>query len=383
MRNCRRSVFICLQMLILVFAVVLVSSCCGSASREPVDISKLVEEFEQHNDSAEDKIFALEYEELAAPIQLADSLYCHGLCSTGEWWFRPSNPLIGSERAEKLVEFYNYGAFMNSIGADYEILLRGFLTNEEPLAPEDVVIDAIRNIEMSVLRNSEDAKALRAEIVWALGNSSKWTEKRSPIVAFSKFGDVISAKYDECSVDSVDVKDYFLSVDSMLAIYLPVQKEIAALDEEARFGRLLQKVSEANSFDDQCGITLVCCMNNKTFADVWSLKLMRQLLESGKYSILLDRMWIVWRTLCQTSLCGMSRDSVIPNHSYEKLRKKVFATIISQMSKAPSDKMVPAQAAVLGNDSHLIRNGSFIYGNDAALYMHYYCPDFYKNSLGE
>lgn len=374
--------------LTLLFAVATLFCSCDSAvfmrpSHRPVDISRLMDEYARHDDLKEDDVMDIEYMALVADNSDEEPEDMQGLCTTKEWWFVHPNRLTGSDDAKRLVKLYNYCSLNNAIGADYEIVLRALMTGDESMVQAKAVANAIWTMDMGPLASSPAANDFREELAWAVGNYGSWTEENSPNASFMKFSDIIFELDSECNVDTVELAGYFQEVSSVIEKYSHVQEQIASLDEEVRFGEVLKHVSEAQTFEEQCGIVLACSSHNETFADVWSLKLMRQLLESGRYSLLLDRMWIIWRTLSQTTLCGTSRDSIIPNYSYEKMRKKVFATLIGQMSKEPSDKMIRVQALVLCSYSHLIRNGSFIYGNDAALYMHYYCPDFYKSSLGE
>ncbi len=300
-----------------------------------------------------------------------------GLCCLSVW------NLDSNDESQILNnDLYNAFSFSHSIWADYEIWARTQLSGlDEQLVPTDSIIFAIGNISAMKLglKHQHEAEKFQKEMVWFINNDpSKWSEGRFPGRAYNKFNDFIVDNI-EIHLDTSEIYNYYRSVVALIFQYDSFQEEIETIqDDSAMFDAIHQKIEEAKSFDEQCAIALACSMKCSTFCGAYSIDLMSSLLKSGKYSVLLEQMWILWRAFSQSVLIGRSRDSVIPNYSYDKMRKRIYTTISKHVKENPQDTNAIICGLRILKHPGLIRNGENMYGNDADVDIMNYCPDFYS-----
>lgn len=297
-----------------------------------------------------------------------------GLCCLSAWY-------LDSEEESKILsnDLYNAFAFSHSIWADYEIWARTQMSGSEQLVPTDSILFALENISAMKLDTmyQKEAEKFKKEMVWFISNGpEKWSDDRFPGRACNKYN-VFVVDNIEIHPDTSEIFNYYRSVEALIYQYDSTQIEIEAVqDDSAMFDAIRKKIEEANSFDEQCAITLACSMKNSTFCGIYSIDLMSSLLKSGKYSILLERMWILWRAFSQ-SVLGRSRDAIIPNYSYDRMRKQVYTTISKHVKENPQDTNAITCGLCLINHPGMVRNGDYMFGNDADVDIMKYCPNFY------
>ncbi len=299
-----------------------------------------------------------------------------GLCCLSAW------NLDSNDESQILNnDLYNAFSFSHSIWADYEIWARTQMSGSEQLVPTDGIIFAIENISAKKLglKHQHEAEKFQKEMVWFINNGpEKWSEDRFPLSAYNKYYDFVVDNIEH--FETSKVYNYFSYVDALISKYDSVQKEIEAIqDDSTMINAICQKIEGARSFDEQCAITLACSMKSSTFRGTYSIDLMSSLLNSGKYSILLERMWILWRAFSQ-SVLGRSRDAVIPNYSYDRMRKQVYTTISKHVKENPQDTNAITCGLCLINHPGMVRNGDYMFGNDADVDIMNYCPDFYGHT---
>lgn len=307
-----------------------------------------------------------------------------GLCCLSAW------NLDSNEESQILNnDLYNAFLFSHSIWADYEIWARTQMSNrfEEQLVPTDSILFAIENISAKKLglKHQHEAEIFQKEMVWLINNGpEKWSEDRFPGEAYNKYINFILENLDSDIDTRKYIINYYRDVEALISKYDSVQKEIEAIqDDSTMIDAIRKKIESARSFDEQCAITLACSRKRSTFCGdlvgggSYSIDLMSSLLKSGKYSVLLERMWILWRAFSQSTLIGRSRDAVIPNYSYDRMRKQVYTTISKHVKECPQDTNAIISGLLLVKHSGLIRNGNNILGNDADEDISNYCPGFY------
>ena len=301
-----------------------------------------------------------------------------GLCSLTRWWV--DNPYSDNATIDSLVQLFNLQTFKFSIWADYEIWLRASLSGTTPLVSTDIITAGILGIDISVFSDTiqhSEAASFRDEVVWGINHFNLLSESRNPDLAASSF-DSITVNLLENKLASIDKCQVFYNViDSMIDRYKSIQRKIASLDEGKRFSAILNYVNNAKTFDEQCGIVLACSSHSETYVPFWTTRLMHALLQSGKYSDLLGRIWILWRAFSQEELFGNSHDSCIPNCYFNKVRKEIFMTTLAHIHYNPLKRQTVISAAMLAIHPIIIRNGSNIFGNDATIDIMLHCPNFY------
>ena len=375
-------IFPCLCGMVMLFG------CNGSSSSDDADttngkadISALISDYTKSCQDGDyvDGIVNAVYDSMICDSVSSPCGNPQGLCTLTTWW--TENPYPGDATLDSLVQFYNLQAYTHAILADYEIWERAWQKGyDTPMVPTDSIKRAILGMDISALGDGvrhNEAEVLRDEIVWCINNADDFSESRNPWMAINRFDSVAVLELLNGIAAEEEYRAFYAVMDSMINSYSSVQQEIASLDEDKRFETILDKVSNAMSFDDQCGIVMTCSMHSETYTSFWMPMLMQSLLQSGKYSNLLGRIWVLWRAVVQREEFGMSRDSYIPNYSFDKIRRQAFLTTLRHIHFNPDDRQAVISAEMFASHPILIRNGSFIMGNDATIEFMTYCPDFY------
>ncbi len=349
--------------------------CCSCIFHKvPLEKSEVETMLERANEERQMKF----YEELINDSLASPTKNPQGLCCLSDW-------ALDNDKSNYVAwglnpEIYNAYSFLFSISSDYEIWARAHMTESEPLVSTDSIVNAIKQINSKPLGSFQKyGENFRTEIIWLMNHTDEWShDGRNPNAAFNKFDE---SMYPSMIIkDSARLEHYFYLVDSLLEKYDYIQKEIASIkDDSKKFDAILEKIESTNDFEKKCAIALVCSSNYSTCMGVQSLELMASLLNSGKYSILLERMWIVWRAISQWLVVGQSRDAVIPNYNYNKVKKNIYMSIINHLKENPSDEDAAICGYVIISDINILRNGSCMYGNEAMIDLMTYCPNFWKN----
>lgn len=350
-----------LSFLIPVFCIIISLLCsCGS---------------QQKDNNANKEETGMDNEEMLDEKYEVDSFETQPLCCLSDWALDKKGLNKNSFGLD--AELYNAFVFIRTIEADYEIWARPQMSGSEPLVSTDSILSAIRQISTKPLgaHYAKEAEIFRTEMVWLMGHVDEWSDDRCPGTAFDRYSSFILD--DKPLWDSTFLYPYYRLVDSLLLKYADVQKEIETLEKETIFNAIQQRVDNAKDFEEQCAIALVCSGRGSTYCGEKSLKLMSSLLNSGKYSVLLERMWIVWRALTQFYAIGSSRDAVIPNDMYNNVRKQIYISVLNHLSCHPKDTMAGACGISIVYDRNLIRNGSNMYGNEAMINLMDLRPYFY------
>lgn len=358
---------------LLSLALVLLASCASQEKHDfksPVDINPLISQYRDfsNNVTTNPDIFECEelnlvYDSIAAPHEVT-----FGRCALSQWWLEPDE--YSSDIANEVASAYNPVALINTVSSDIELWTRG-------LVSADSIVDGIKAMDLSVIKDKnfrKEAEIYRKGLITGILDAESGKEETSSDVS-TRYFQYLNKNVLNKLGDTVRIYRYYDAVDSLITKYVPVVEELKDSDGVSPEA-LLYRVSISKSFDEQCGIALAACLHSYSYS-VWVRKLLSVLLNSGQYSYLLERMWILWRAHSQNEICGMSRDAVIPNYNYDKLRKKVFSNIVSYIDSNPADDNAISAALMIANDPHLIRNGSFMFGNDAAMHIMTYCPDFH------
>ena len=105
------------------------------------------------------------------------------------------------------------------------------------------------------------------------------------------------------------------------------------------------------------------------------------LMKSGKYSPILHRIWITWRSICQCIYYGASRDSAIPNQYYNEFRKMCYLSCLKRIAAHPHDRYAMNCAAAIGGRTNMNRFGMNCFGNECMIEEAMMMPKRY--GLGE
>ena len=97
-----------------------------------------------------------------------------------------------------------------------------------------------------------------------------------------------------------------------------------------------------------------------------AIPMLEKLMESGKFSRYLHEVWRTWRCLKQVAE-SPSRDGMILNLEYNKMRYKCLKTILGQIMLNPNDIYAINDFCFLATYDNITRYSEFMFGNSAPL----------------
>jgi len=352
----------------------------------PADISSLVKEYKAYlhaNDSMKVEIEMEDYYKLLGTPNNKNTDDTQGLCCLEDWKITIPAEYKKNNYGTDPELMYNAYAFKRSIFSDFEIMFRSYLTNGDmELVPADTIAKAVKGMDCAFEDRTMTRKAtvLRDKIVDCMNHLDEMDENNNPSVAFEEYEEYMVVNYLLANIDSAAFCNYVDDIDKKVVEHKDFAAKVAKAELDMKFRTILREVKRAKTFDEQCAIALACCLSYESYCEVWSLRLLRCLMESGRYSVLLERMWNVWKLLSQIDYCGLSRDSIIPNCSYDLVRKQIYMTVVKHLASHDGDDQAFVMSIFLAGRDGIIRNGSFIMGNDALLDLNIVCPNFYGHN---
>lgn len=362
----------------LFLALALVVTMCASCNNEDktstIDVSNILASYQKDSLASE----------LTSDSCLFDKL---------DYPWRISVP----DKVKKVGQFddtesmYNAYAMLHSIWSEQEVWARHIFTDEE-IDDINLYLDSIKSMEYDFHdeKINQETKLYHDNIIKFMINHTlvtkgqlkeddpKYASIPNPVDSYSRLDSILAHQYFIGKTDSTTLMSLDEKIDSMIDCYSDYQQKVEKAEDSKKVEVFIQALQNAKSFDEQCAIALACCKKNKSMCGPWTIEVLRQLMESGHYSPLLYRVWIVWRSFSQVEYYGLSRDSIIPNLLYDNMRSKVYIAMLNYLSTHKDDSMCIASIAYILSHNDLIRNGSFMAGNDAAIDIMTYCPDYYE-----
>lgn len=266
-------------------------------------------------------------------------------------------------------DFYNSCRLAFDVWSDFDLWLRSN-TSDELVASADV-LGGIRQISEDCISSQPLRKAARVykDSLMQMMNKpyEEWDEEDDAMGLLQNFSIAIEGESyqffenHESFVDSiVDLGNELRKVtEDQLKIYQET-------DSLQRLGFMLNALNGCSTFDEQCSLFLnwINCKEAE-MDDEWIIAVAGRLIDSEKYNPALNEVWMVWRCLFQIQYCGMSRDSFIPNHFYNSMRKKCYMTCLKRIERHPDDIFAMNCAAFLGGRININRMGEGFFGNEA------------------
>jgi hypothetical protein len=113
-----------------------------------------------------------------------------------------------------------------------------------------------------------------------------------------------------------------------------------------------------------------------------AIPIMESLMKERRYSLYLNELWQKWRVLYQDSK-GASKDSEIPNWTYNDYRNICCCTILAYIESHPTDIKAINEFLVMASKENILREGEFDYGNQSAVEKYYLFPERYNKENDE
>lgn len=268
-------------------------------------------------------------------------------------------------------DFYNSCALSWNVWSNYEVWYRGHTT--ELSLSDDEVEKSIEAVSVNIIKDKDVRKAAQefkdSLLELMKSEPDDWNEDVSPMALLISYGDVVESKtykyYD-------DEETFAASLDSVIDIAegMVMDKFQHYLDasEDDQVKVMLDKLSTCRSFDEQCSLWRNWANCEKSNSDDgWIVTVGSALMEGGKYSPLLHRIWVTWRAIVQGLNFGSSRDSSIPNQYYNEYRKMCYISCLKRIESHPDDIYAMNCAAAIGGRTNMNRFGQNYFGNEAMI----------------
>ena len=283
----------------------------------------------------------------------------------------------------KAEDFYNSCALSWNVWSNYEVWYRGHTACL--LRDDEDVRKSIEALSANIIKDSKVRKATQnfmdSLILIMKTEPDEWDEDIDPMSLNFSYNDIIESRVVYKFFD--DEKSFNDSMSCAMPIAWGMTKDkykhYLDADEDEQTGVVLGEMATCKTFDEQCSLWCNWANSKKSnIEDEWITIVGRALMKSGKYSFLLNNIWITWRAICQCLYFGGSRDSSIPNDFYNEYRKMCYITCLDRISRHPDDVYAMNCAAAIGGRSNINRFGQNLIGNEAMIEMLMMLPDRYN-----
>ena len=283
----------------------------------------------------------------------------------------------------KAEDYFNACAFAWNILSNYEVWYRSHMSDE--LRTDSEIIRSTKNIKAEIIKDEDVRKAAQnykdSMLLLMAIPIDEWSEGKNPGRVFDSYCNIVADKQPYFCDDK---ESFYTLYDSIVHETENMTedrfKHYLDAEKESRLKVMLTELSSCKSFDEQCSLWMNWgnCKESR-IDESWLVLVGKTLLESEKYSPILNRLWISWRSLCQFDYYGMSRDSAIPNHMYNVYRKKCYLACLKWIEKHPDDVFAMNCALSLAGRPNINRYGSNIAGNEAMIELYKMMPERFNH----
>jgi len=283
--------------------------------------------------------------------------------------------------------FYNSCAVAFNIWSNHELWLRGCVGCE--LAASDSIKEGIRRMNLNCIREEglqQVARIYRDSMLCLMQTSPEsWSREGDAMDLLMDYSKKIELRAYQFYEDKKSFLDSLKSVNAeLLSITRPVWKAYQEAEEKNRLSLILRGLSDCQTFDEQCSLWLNWANSQESiYEGKWIVAVAEALMKSGKYCLLLNEVWMIWRCLFQVEYMGLSRDSSIPNDYYNDMRKRCYLTCLKRIESHPEDVFAMNCASTIGGRSNLNRFGGNPMGNEAMVEEFYHLPHRFNNNVKE
>lgn len=335
---------------------------------KPVDLLYILQAYEWQKDYEEDDKDSILTEKIAPGLP-EDDIYLFEDTS-----FVLRVPEYAASKQPFLAnaeDFYNSCCLSWNIYSNYEVWYRGHTS--DLLRDDNDVIQSIKNMSIDIIHNKDVRNAARLfkdSLLFLMEKTpDQWKENVDAMNYVVSFGDVVEHNaykfYDdeEAFVNSLDSV-----VDIAEGMAMDRFQHYLDASEEVQLKVILGELAACQNFDEQCSLWRNWANCNKSdIEDEWLVSVGIALMKSGKYSPILHRIWITWRSICQCIYYGASRDSAIPNQYYNEFRKMCYLSCLKRIAAHPSDRYAMNCAAAIGGRTNMNRFGMNCFGNECMI----------------
>ena len=239
---------------------------------------------------------------------------------------------------------------------------------------EDIVAST-SGISLDFLKNTDIKRAAQLyqnSMVHYMLDDNMLQEEEEPHLPFmllEAYNDTIDAKVYKFYQNPELFAD---TLDSVFNLLSELAKEkiskYTEADTEQQLKVMLTELNSCKNFDEQCALWCNWTNNpNSISENFWILAVGKRLMDSGIYHPQINKIWFIFRTLCQSEFFGLSRTSIIPSDYYNTYRRKCYKTCLKRIEQHPDDVIAMYCAYSIAGRVNVIRFGQNYFGNDAMI----------------
>ena len=288
------------------------------------------------------------------------------LLSDKDIYFKADTTLPNIPLINDMLDVANSFAIMRAAYCDAELWFRFRMTVNDEIdsLKTDIIKDkAIRTAAEKYVKDL--VKILPKDtILYKQSDSILWDKVWK---AYMTYGDKLSSRFALDHYGKITKKD----VVNYMAIrqFIPNYDSIYNLrhnqsEENERY--LLMMAEQTPNFDRECLYTVEYAHQRRHEEPHNAIPMLEKLMESGRFSRYLHEVWRTWRCLRQVAE-SPSRDGMILNLEYNKMRYRCMNTILRQIIKNPKDIYAINDFCFLATYDNIIRYSDYMFGNSAPL----------------
>ena len=279
----------------------------------------------------------------------------------------------------ELVSITNSYAILNAAYCDAELWFRF----------GRVVTDSIKQISFDSVWDKEARDAVEKYVntlvdvlpqdtaLWVPADSvlwdKVWTAYRTCAIKLAeRFSLKRYGKITEKDVEKyMDAKQFIPNYDS---IYDLRRKQS---EENEEF--LLTMAEQATDFDSKCLYAIEYAHQCRSRVHKRAISMLASLMKSGKYSRYLNEVWRTWRCLRQLEE-SPSRDGMIPNLEYNRMRYYCLGTISRKVKRNPKNIYAMNDFCFMASFGNITRYSEYPYGNSAGVERMLLFPELFEEN---
>lgn len=280
----------------------------------------------------------------------------------------------------ELISIANSYAILNAAYCDAELWFRFGM----------VVNDTIRQAQINYAVWDWDARKVvekyvntlvdvlpRDTALWAQSDSALWNKvwtayrtcavELSELYSLKRYGNIT----EEDIMKYMDARKFISNYDSIYDL----RRKKTMVNEMF----LLSLAEQATDFDTRCLYTIEYAHQSRSRIHNKAITLLASLMESGKYSRYLNEVWRTWRCLRQLEE-SPSRDGMIPNLEYNKMRYRCLETINRRLMDNMNDIYLMNDYCFLATYGNITRYSEYMYGNSVGLEQAMLFPELFEEN---
>ena len=273
----------------------------------------------------------------------------------------PNIPLIND-----MLDVANSFAIMRAAYCDAELWFRFCMT----------VNDEIGSLKTDIIKDKAIRTAAEKYVNDLVNILPKGTilDKQSDSILWDKvwkaymtYGDKLSSRFALDHYGKITKKDVvnYMAIRQFIPNYDSIYN-LRHIQSEENERYLLMMAEQTPNFDRECLYTVEYAHQRRHEEPHNAIPMLEKLMESGRFSRYLHEVWRTWRCLRQVAE-SPSRDGMILNLEYNKMRYRCMNTILRQIIKNPQDIYAINDFCFLATYDNIIRYSDYMFGNSAPL----------------